>query len=83
MVFAEDAKWFLPLYQCEEVICHSFTIEEVVHAQQEVPEGQRVGDKVHLTVLITAANYVLHSQCLQLHMVDIILWGLGEKFDSK
>lgn len=31
MVFAEDAKWLLSLHQREEVVCHSLTIEEVVH----------------------------------------------------
>lgn len=39
VVFAEDAKRLLPLHQREEVICHGLTIEEVVHTQQEVPEG--------------------------------------------
>lgn len=42
VVFAEDAKWFLSLHQCEEVICHSLTIEEIVHTQQEVPVGKMV-----------------------------------------
>lgn len=42
VVFAEDAKGFLPLNQCEEIICHGLTIEEVVHTQQEVPVIQRV-----------------------------------------
>lgn len=42
MVFAEDAKRLLPLNQCEEIICHGLTIEEVVHTQQEVPVIQRV-----------------------------------------
>lgn len=37
VVFAEDAERLLPLHQCEEVICHGLTIEEVVHTQQEVP----------------------------------------------
>lgn len=51
MVFAEDAKRLLPLHQWEEVICHSFTIEEVVHTQQEVPVGKRGWSKcTHLTV---------------------------------
>lgn len=42
MVFAEDAKRLLPLHQCEEVICHRFTVEEVVHTQQEVPMDEAV-----------------------------------------
>ena len=41
VVFAEDAKWLLPLHQREEVIRHGLTIKEVVYAQQEVPVGQK------------------------------------------
>ena len=43
VVFAEDAERLLPLHQCEEVVRHGLTIEEVVHAQQEVPVGRRGG----------------------------------------
>lgn len=50
VVFAEDAKRLLPLHQCEEVIRHSLTIEEVVHTQQEVPVGLEGWNKyTHLT----------------------------------
>lgn len=41
MIFAEDAEWLLPLHQREEVICHRFTIAEVINTQQEVPVRQR------------------------------------------
>lgn len=41
MVFAEDAERLLPLHQREEVIRHRLTIEEVVHAQKEVPAWQK------------------------------------------
>lgn len=40
MVFAEDTQWLLPLDQSEEVISDRLPVEEVVHAQQEVPEGR-------------------------------------------
>lgn len=42
VVFAEDTKRLLSLHQCEEVIRHSLAVKKVVHAQQEVPVGQKV-----------------------------------------
>lgn len=42
VVFAEDAQRLLPLHQCEEVIRHRLTVEEVVYTQQEVPTGKKV-----------------------------------------
>lgn len=42
VVFAEDAQRLLPLHQREEVIRHRLTVEEVVHAQQEVPTAKSV-----------------------------------------
>lgn len=62
VVFAEDAKRLLPLHQCEEVISHGLTIEEVVHTQQEVPAGQRGATNVHISQLSDSA---VHSVCLQ------------------
>ena len=41
VVLAEDAQRHLTLHQREEVVRHRLTIEEVVHAQQEVPSRQR------------------------------------------
>lgn len=42
VVFAEDAERLLSLHQCEEVIRHGLAVKKVVHAQQEVPVGQKV-----------------------------------------
>lgn len=55
MVFAQDAKRLLPLHQREEVIRHSLTIEEVVHTQQEVPEGWSRSTHTTHTTLMTAS----------------------------
>ena len=66
MVFAQDAKWLLPLHQCEKVISHGLAIEEVVHAQQEVPVGTDSWRKcTHLLALWQQANHTVHSICLQ------------------
>ena len=37
MVFTENPQRLLSLDQSEEVICHCFTIEEIIYTQQKVP----------------------------------------------
>ncbi len=61
VVFAEDAERLLSLYQCEEVICHGLTIEEVVHTKQEVPVRQRVEQMYTSHSFVTAASQTVYS----------------------
>lgn len=67
MVFAEDAERLLPLHQCEEVVCHGLTIEEVVHTQEEVPawgEGNVLtASSLRQTFSMPAEKYVQLADC--------------------
>lgn len=69
VVFAEDAKWLLSLYQCEEVICHCLSIEEVIHTQQEVP-AQRPEPGQVVGVVHTVANGDDFMEALDLNTQD-------------
>lgn len=43
VIASQELQRFLSLHQSPKVICYCFTIEEVVDADQEVPEAKKEG----------------------------------------
>lgn len=42
VIASQELKRFFSLHQGPKVICYSFTIKEVVHTNQEVPEEEKI-----------------------------------------
>lgn len=59
VIASQELQRFLSLHQSPKVICYRFTIEEVVDADQEVPEAKKEGIFIYLIFLKTFLLYIL------------------------